>query len=301
MNKRALSFVAFVILIASSTIFAANGAIAKPVVLIDDWQRSITLDDQVPLRIVSLAPHATELIVAAGLLKQLVAVDTNSDFPPAVKTLPKLSSYPRIEIESVINQRPNLLVVWGAGLDRSLIDRLNNYGVAVFVSEPNLAADIVRNIEQLAKLSTNPDDARRLIANWQQRLKSLEAQYASKQKVSYFYQIWQQPLIAMSDQSFQAEASRICGGANIFAQGFSAAPQTDIEAIITQRPQVWLAPTNRVLDAKNDEAALAHRDAIKTKGFKGIVLTLDDAQLQRPGPRWLDGVATFCAALDRVR
>ena len=284
-------------------LFAADLAMAKPVVLLDDWQRRVTVDDGAPLRIVSLAPHATELIAEAGLLKQLVAVDTNSDFPLVVKALPKLSSYPRIDIESVINQRPHLVVVWGAGLDRTLIDRFQSYAIAVFVSEPKSAADIVRNLEQLGKLNARDDAAQRAITHWQQRLTKLEARYANKPKVSYFFQIWQQPLIALSDQSFQGEASRICAGSNIFAQGISASPQTDIEAIITRKPSVWLVAASTAVDVKVDAAASASawRDAIKSKGFRGSLLALDDAQLQRPGPRWLDGVASFCAALDTAR
>ena len=276
---------------------------AKSIVLIDDWQRSVVIDDKANLRIVSLAPHATELAAAAGLLQQLIAVDANSDFPLSVKALPKLASYPRIELEGVISQRPTLLILWGAGLDRAVIDRFQAHGIAVFVSEPKSAADIVRNLQQLSKLSTQfgGRGADLLISQWQQRMTKLEVQYASKPQVPYFLQVWQQPLMAMSDQSLQGEASRICAGKNVFAQGASAAPQTDIEAVISLKPRAWVIAASTSVGAISKANAQAHRDSIKAKGYAGRWITLDDTQLQRPGPRWLDGVQAFCAALDTAR
>ena len=308
---------------------------AKPIELIDDWKRSVIIDDQVSLRIASLAPHATELVAAAGLLAQLIAVDSNSDFPLSVKALPKLTAYPRIELEGVISQRVTLLILWGAGLDPTVIDKLKTYGIAVFVSEPKSAADIVRNLQQLGRLNfrsnrqqsgrpdgqlgSRPDiqpeiqpDVQRTtglgkgaaelaIDQWQKRLTQLEAQYASKPPVPYFLQVWQQPLMALSDQSLQGEASRICAGKNVFAQGTSAAPQTDIEAVITRKPRAWLVAASSSADAVTSANAQAYRDSIKAKGYTGLWITLDDAQLQRPGPRWLDGVQAFCAALNSAR
>ena len=273
------------------------------------------IDDQTPLRIASLAPHATELVAAAGLLNQLIAVDSNSDFPLSVKALPKLTSYPRIDLEGVIGKRPTLLILWGAGLDRAVIASLQAYGIAVFVSEPKSAADIVRNLQQLGKLGQRLRDtpksppmadtggraAELAIDQWQHRIAKLEAQYAGKAKVPYFLQVWQQPLMALSDQSLQGEASRICAGKNVFAQGTSAAPQTDIEAVITLKPRAWLIAASTSVDAVASANAQAHRDSIKAKGYAGHWITLDDAQLQRPGPRWLDGVQSFCAALDSAR
>ncbi|UCE32606.1 MAG: cobalamin-binding protein, partial [Burkholderiales bacterium] len=41
-----------------------------------------------PQRVVTLAPHATELAVAAGLGGRLVAVDPASDRPAAIRNLP---------------------------------------------------------------------------------------------------------------------------------------------------------------------------------------------------------------------
>ena len=300
---------------------------AKPIELIDDWKRSVIIDDQVSLRIASLAPHATELVAAAGLLAQLIAVDSNSDFPLSVKALPKLTAYPRIELEGVISQRVTLLILWGVGLDPTVIDKLKTYGIAVFVSEPKSAADIVRNLQQLGRLNFPPNrqqggrldgqlggrgDVQRntglgkgaaelAIDQWQKRLAKLEAQYASKPPVPYFLQVWQQPLMALSDQSLQGEASRICAGKNVFAQGTSAAPQTDIEAVITRKPRAWLVAASSSADAVTSANAQAYRDSIKAKGYTGLWITLDDAQLQRPGPRWLDGVQAFCAALNSAR
>jgi ABC-type Fe3+-hydroxamate transport system substrate-binding protein len=68
---------------------AGGQAQGMTVTVTDDRGRQVALAAR-PLRIVSLAPHATEALAAAGALDRLVAVDPNSDYPPAV-ALPRIT------------------------------------------------------------------------------------------------------------------------------------------------------------------------------------------------------------------
>ena len=45
-----------------------------------------------PQRIISLSPHATELLFSAGAGDKVVAVSESCDYPDAVKQLPKVLS-----------------------------------------------------------------------------------------------------------------------------------------------------------------------------------------------------------------
>ena len=67
----------------------------------DGSGRRITL--AVPAqRIVSLAPHATELLYAAGAGDKVVAVSEYSDFPEAAKRLPRVASSGGIDLERLL-------------------------------------------------------------------------------------------------------------------------------------------------------------------------------------------------------
>ena len=62
-------------------------------------------------RIVSLTPSATEVVAALGADKQLVGVDDYSDFPAAVKQLPKVGSFLAPNLEAIVALRPTVVIV----------------------------------------------------------------------------------------------------------------------------------------------------------------------------------------------
>ncbi|HSN27202.1 MAG TPA: helical backbone metal receptor [Kofleriaceae bacterium] len=62
-------------------------------------------------RIVSLTPSATEVVAALGADKQLVGVDDYSDFPAAVKALPKVGSFLAPNLEAIVALRPTVVIV----------------------------------------------------------------------------------------------------------------------------------------------------------------------------------------------
>jgi iron complex transport system substrate-binding protein len=62
-------------------------------------------------RIVSLTPSATEVVAALGAEKQLVGVDEYSDFPAAVKQLPKVGSFLAPNLEAIVALKPTVVIV----------------------------------------------------------------------------------------------------------------------------------------------------------------------------------------------
>lgn len=83
------------------------------------------------MKIVSLLPSATEIVVALGLGDHLVAVTHECDFPPQIRTLPKITSSlfdHRRSSGQEIHRHISDAVHTGAGLyalDQSLLERLN--------------------------------------------------------------------------------------------------------------------------------------------------------------------------------
>jgi iron complex transport system substrate-binding protein len=56
-------------------------------------------------RVISMAPHVTELLFAAGVGKRIVGAMNFSDYPPAARQLPLIGSNAQIDIERVIAAR----------------------------------------------------------------------------------------------------------------------------------------------------------------------------------------------------
>ncbi|HPM69194.1 MAG TPA: ABC transporter substrate-binding protein, partial [Piscinibacter sp.] len=76
----------------------------------DDAGTTITLARPAQ-RIVSLAPHLTELLFAAGAGAQVVGVGAYSDFPAAAKALPRVGDAAMLDLERILALKPDLLVV----------------------------------------------------------------------------------------------------------------------------------------------------------------------------------------------
>jgi iron complex transport system substrate-binding protein len=261
---------------------------------VDDWGRKIELQrpSGTQLRVVSLAPHVTEIIVAAGLQNKLVAIDSNSDFPASVQSLPKLTSFPTVDAESLLATKANLLIVWGAGLDQSRLARLEKMVGKVIVSEPSKPEHVLRLWQALAQISDQPSVGLSNAIQWETQWSQLQAKYAKRSLVPYVLQIWDQPLTVLSDKGLNASVSNACKGRNVFDTNFPVATQTDLEALVQLRPKVWLS-TGRTVEKIKPRAA----QLMNALSFT----TLDESILQRPGPRWIDGVRQVCEALDAAR
>ena len=78
---------------------------ASPIVLVDDGQREVTLPGPAQ-RIVSLAPHITEVLFAAGAGDRIVGTVSYSDFPEAAKAIPLVGSYNQVNFERILAMKP---------------------------------------------------------------------------------------------------------------------------------------------------------------------------------------------------
>src|SRR6185312_13831724 len=105
-TARALIFVS----VALATTLAAAAACAE-VAVVDDAGARVTLAAPAR-RIVSLAPHATELLFAAGAGAQVVGVVAGSNFPPQAERLPSVGDVNAIDLERLVALAPDLVVTW---------------------------------------------------------------------------------------------------------------------------------------------------------------------------------------------
>lgn len=276
----------------------AAAAAPKPPALrlVDDWGRSLALAGP-PRRIVSMAPHATELLFAAGAGPRVVAVDRSSDFPAEVRALPRLAAHPRPDTERLLSTRPDLVVLWGAAAGRDLVDRLEGFGVRVFVSEPKGLEDVAGTLERFALLGDDPRRGRDEAHRFRQAVAALRTRHAGGAPVPVFVQVWARPLITLSDRDSFADVLRTCGARNVFGAERMAAPQVGAEAVLR------LAP--RLVVAFGGERAQAARDTwtrlglLAPEGPAGFVQI--SAAVQRPTPRMLAPMTQLCEAVEAVR
>jgi len=246
-------------------------------------------------RIISLAPHLTEMAYAVGAGEQLVGVVSHSDFPPAARTLPNIGGYHQPDMEKLLTLKPDLVLAWRSGASPALLDTLQRFGIKVWLSRGEHLADVPDELRNIGLLSGHAPQGAREADNFEHELHTLTQAHESSRKVRGFYQIWPQPLVTVSNGHFISEAMQRCGIENIVGTNGNLTPTWSVEAVIRAHPELILtSPPAR--DFKQWER-WTELPAVKNNAL--IILPPD--VLMRPAPRMLEGIRALCAAADRVR
>lgn len=256
------------------------------VTVTDDYGNAVRLPSPAS-RIVSLAPHLTELVYAAGGGSLMVGAVEYSDYPPRAQELPRVGSDAHINLESVLALRPDLIVAWPNAGSARAIDRLAELGLPVFRSEPRALEDIATTLERLGRLAGTSTEAAGAARDFRARKADLEKRYSGRSTLRVFYQVWDRPLLTVNGEHVISKVIALCGGQNVFATLPLLAPEVDVEAVLRANPDVVL--TSR-----------AGAERPKWLG-KSLFYVVPADLIQRHTPRLLDGTEHICRVLDEAR
>ena len=229
--------------------------------VIDDTGASVVLAAPAR-RIVTLAPHATELVYAAGAGASIVGVSKGSAYPPAARS---------------------------AGVQ----------GVVRVLVDARSLAGIADDVERIGALAGTEAEATSVVRSLRERIARLDAAHAKAPPLRVFYQLSDVPLFTLGGHHLISQAIAHCGGRNVFAGLSLPAPQVSVEAVLAANPEVIVAGTDDAkrpawLDRWTRWPAL---DAVR----EHRLYVVDANLLHRPGPRFIDGVAQLCDALSAAR
>ena len=261
---------------------------------VDDGGHKITLPAPAA-RIISLAPNITELLYAAGAGAAVVGVSAWSDYPPAAEKLPIVADGARLELERIIDLKPDLVIAWKSGSSARQVARLRKLGLTVFESEPRSFEDIARSLERFGTLAGSAE-GKKSAANFRQRLRELREHYHGRKKISVFYQIWPSPLMTLNGKHMVSDALRLCGATNIFADLPPLAPTVSTEAVVTANPDAIILTDERS-PAADRWRSLSMMKAVRHDNIFGVNGTL----MNRAGPRIIEGTAQLCERIDSAR
>mgnify|MGYP000851864815 CR=1 FL=1 len=292
----------FVAPTASALLLLAAGLLHAEVGVVDDTAATVRLA-QPAKRIVSLAPHLTETLFAAGAGEHVVGTVDYSDYPPAASRISRVGGYSQIDLERVAALRPDLIIAWESGNAAAHLDRLRSLGIPIYVSQPNQIADVASEIERLGVLAGSQPVARRAADDFRRRLAALQARYrlspGSRPPVPTFYQIWKQPLLTVGRRQIISDVIRLCAGENVFARLESMAPTVTVEAVIAANPEVIVA--SGMGEARPEWLDDWRRWTSISAVARGNLFFVPPDLIQRHTPRLLDGAELLCQQLETAR
>jgi iron complex transport system substrate-binding protein len=250
-------------------------------------------------RIVSLAPHLTELAYAAGAGDRLVGVSAHSDYPQQASDLPRVGSGQGLDLERILALRPDLVLAWHSGNPSRALLRLEELGLVLYRSEPADLAVIATSLERIGRLAGTEAEARQAAQAFRAGLAALAAQYAERRPLRLFYQIWHQPLMTIGERHWLNDALRLCGAVNVFAAQPGQVLTLDREAVLASDPDLLVVAG--VGTEPGTGLALWRAWTSLRAVALGQVYWLPAEGLHRPTPRILEELETLCRQIDAAR
>jgi len=273
----------------------AASAHAAGIVLRDDLKRDVAVPRD-PQRIVSLLPSLTETVCALGACDRLVATDEFSNWPAAVRRLPKAGGFDDPAIEAIVNVRPDLVLL---STSQRITARLGELGIVSFALSTERYADIAHTVSMIGDILGRPERAKALDASIRNAVSQVSAREKARHGISpsVYFEVDRSPYAA-GPGSFIGELLTLLGTRNIASEDLGPFPKLNPEFVVRSNPDViFVAPA--------DAAQLAHRPgwgeirAVKEHRVCSFEPHIRDT-IVRPGPRVADGMRAIADCLARV-
>jgi iron complex transport system substrate-binding protein len=278
------------VLAATAVLWAAPRATMQP--------RSAT-----PTRIVSLVPALTEMLFAIGAGPQVVAVSSYDEFPPEVKSLPRVGALLDPDMERILALRPDLVLSYGSQTDAQA--QLARAQIRVFSYRHAGLTGLFTALTELGALVGRGAESERLVREIRAGLDGIQARVRGRSQPRTLLVFERDPaslrgIYVSGGTGFLHEMLGIAGGVNVFADVVRESVQPSIETILARAPEVivevratGLLSATDVAQAKRVWGTLASVPAVQS----GRIAILTGEQLVVPGPRVVQGTEALARIL----
>ncbi|MDH3746586.1 MAG: cobalamin-binding protein [Gammaproteobacteria bacterium] len=248
-------------------------------------------------RVVTLAPHLTELVFAAGAGDTLVGVSAYSDYPPEATSIAVVSDAFTVDQEQLVLLSPDIVLAWQSGTPAHVIDELRNGGYRVESIRTRDIDDISISIRRIGELTGHRQQAAQVAEDFEKGIVELRDEYAEQPSISVFYQISLKPLYTINGEHYIGEILELCGGHNIFADMNELAPSVTVEAVVDRNPEALFAGSADGASAFSEWQRWPH---LKANQF-GNHFTVNSDEIGRPSTRLISAATSICGHLETAR
>lgn len=250
------------------------------------------------MRVVSHTCSNTEIVCALGAASALVAVDSDSDFPPdVVGRLPQLGRDLQLDVDAALALEPDLVLtsLTVPGHER-IVAAFAAAGVRYLVCNPLSLADVFADIRRIAAALDVPTRGEALVAGMEA---AMPPQAARDDAPHVLVEWWPKPVIAAARRSWVHDLIERAGGRNALAttdaQTQTLAPDEAPAAAIDVLAMSWCGVKADKYRADVVLRRQGWQDVAAVRGKR--VVAISEEYLGRPGPRLVEGYRQLRAAI----
>jgi iron complex transport system substrate-binding protein len=284
------------------------------------------------MRIVSLVPHATELLYALGLGDSIVGVTHECDFPPEVAGLAHVThdllppGLGPAEIDAAVRERtekgeaiyaldeeelaqlkPDLIVtqelcpVCAVSYDdvEKLAKKLDPCP-KVIALDPKTFGETMGDIRTVAQATGSKDAALDLVSRQRARVDRVKIALKGAPRRKVVAIEWFDPVFIAGH--WTPQLIDLAGGTDVLGFAGEHSEQLDWDTVIAAEPDVVLCIPCGYDGPRALAEAEQFSDKLRAIGAQEVIALDAAAYFSRPGPRLVDGLETLAHALhpDRV-
>lgn len=250
-------------------------------------------------RIIALAPHLVESLYAIGAGDQIIATTSHADYPKAAKNIMVVGNYARLQIEKIIQLKPDVVIAWTTGNPIVDLARLEKYQIKVIYSNPETLEDVATELRLLGEITGRTEQASKLAEQYLTKLAGIKQRYTSKAKISVFYELWSRPIRTVAQKAWPQQQITLCGAVNPFADAKDDYPSVGLEQVLVTLPQVVIQPSK---STSGDPDSLNWQQWPHVPAAKnGFIFHPNADKVHRMTTRVLDELVVLCEQIDKAR
>jgi iron complex transport system substrate-binding protein len=272
------------------------------------------------MRIVSLVPHATELLFALGLGNEVIAVTHECDHPPAALELEQITrdvlpaGLSAAEIDAAVRERtlggeaiyeldeealrtlePDLIVTQAlcpvcavsyedvAALAHTIPSRPR-----VLALDPQTLGETLGDIRTVAQATDRREQGIDLVARSAARIDRVRLAVRGRRRVRVAALEWFDPLYVAGH--WTPQLIELAGGEDVLGMPGEPSQTVSWEELAAAAPEVVVAMPCGYDARRAHEEATLYADRLAALGARKVVAVDASAYFSRPGPRLVDGL-----------
>ena len=256
-----------------------------------------------PTRIISLSPSATESLFEIGAGKQVLAVDSLSNFPKSAP-ITQLSAF-EPNVEAIAALKPDLVVL-SVDAKKSMVvkEALEKLKIPVLMEKaPENLAQAYKGIEVLGAVTDHTSEAKKVTFKMAALIKSIINRTKKTVKITFFHEL-DNTLYSVTSDTFIGKVYKDFGLVNIADKAAGADsygyPQLSAEYLVKSDPTIIF-----LADAEYGESAATVKARAGWSGITAVtkknVFALPNDIPSRWGPRLVDFYRYVAACLTKVK
>jgi iron complex transport system substrate-binding protein len=262
---------------------------------VDDLGRKLYLPHP-PHRMVSLAPHITEMLFALGAGDHVIAVTRSCDYPPEAAHKPRIGET-NFDPDALIALKSDLVLAPRTVADPALIDKVEQAKTSLYVMEVKTVEDVLSHLQTIGRMLARAQAATKLVNDMRRRIQQVKERTVTLPHPRLLFVLDRRPLTTVGPGQFIHQLIEFAGAQNIGAVMREPYEAISMEEVRDQDPDVLLFPVDDSKRIPEEEL----REWLRLEGLDNVgaktVYTIDSALITRPGPRIVEGLERLVAWL----